>query len=119
VTEYSQKEVLSGLGFPVLCFSQGVVLCRDTPEELTEANRLGLKRGWFDDLLIVGVNLVAVRVKGATKLHGVGRFGGWNVFGEQKIRVSLSFASPPEPIALDEVKQHVLRSFEEWEGWST
>jgi hypothetical protein len=77
----------------------GGVLCRDTPEELTEANRLGLKRGWFDDLLIVGINLVAVRVKGATKLHGVGRFGGWNVFGEQKIRVSLSFAGASRAVA--------------------
>lgn len=59
------------------------------------------------------------RVNGATKLHGLGRFGGWNVFLEQKIRASLSFAGPPEPISLDEVKKHVLRSFDEWEEWST
>ena len=40
-------------------------------------------------------------------------------FFNQEIRAELTFAGTPEPIDLDEVKQHVLRSFEEWEGWST
>jgi hypothetical protein len=60
-----------------------------------------------------------MRVTTARKLHGRGRFGGHNLFFNQEIRAELTFAGPSEPIALDEVKRHVLRAFEEWEGWST
>jgi hypothetical protein len=82
-------------------------------------NRLGLKRRAFDDLLVVGSKAVATRVATARKLHGRGRFGGHNLFFNQEIRAELTFAGPSGPIALDEVKRHVLRAFEEWEGWST
>jgi hypothetical protein len=55
-------------------------------------------------MLIVEANGKAYKVPGAKKLHGVGPFGGYNIFLNQKIKVELLFEGNPFQITADEVK---------------
>lgn len=112
-----EQEPLEALQFPVLCFSQNLVLVVSSQEELTTTNKAALRNGFFANLLLVGSNSVGAQVKGARKLHGIGPFGGFNLFLNQRIRVALEFAGPPFAVELDDVKQRVQASFRNWHGW--
>ena len=110
---------MPNLTYPVLCFSSGSVnVCFDF-KQLVSANRLGLKSGYFDDLLIVDSNLVAHKVRGATKLRGRGFLRGWGTFLNQKIEVKLNFEEPAFSVRLDEIKDRTLRIVEVQHGWET
>jgi hypothetical protein len=111
---------LPGIEFPVLCFNQDIILVHHTYDEVTTASKAGLKGGWYDGLLIVSANSVAIRVKGATKLYGDGRFWGYNVFLNQRIHVGLEFDEPSFEISLGAVKSEVHRSLtKEYDLWSS
>jgi hypothetical protein len=115
----SREDWLDALAFPVLCFNDALVIVMGTREELTTATKAGLASGWFDDLRIVGSNDVAVTIKTARKLRGVGPFGGYNIFLNQRIQVELEPAGTPEPIDVSEVRERTLRSLEQWHGWQS
>lgn len=111
---------LPGIEFPVLGFNQDVIVVHKTYDELTTATKGGVKGGWYDGLLIVGANSVAIKAKGGKKLHGVGRFWGYDVFLDQRIRVGLEFNGSPFEISLDAVKNEVHRSLtKEYDFWSS
>ena len=84
-----------------------------------QTTRAGIKNGMFKDLLIVDSAMMAFRIKDAKKVHGIGLFGGWNIFLNQKIRVELEIQEKPTKITMEEVKQKVLQSFSAWHGWSS
>jgi len=106
------------LNFPVICFHRQFALLVKDWENLTTTTKTALKRGNFDNLLIVDSTGQAVRVKGARRLHGIGPFGGYNIFLNQRIKVTLEYDGAPFQMSLEEVKERIFRSFEEWEGWS-
>lgn len=118
-TKDGQDPSLDALEFPVLCFNQGLLVAFETMDELTQANKRALKNGWFDGLLVIGSNLIAIRMRGARKLHGIGRMRGYNVFLEQRIRVALEPGQPPTEMVLADVKKLVRESFRQWHGWSS
>ena len=105
------------LRFPVLCFSQNLALVTQTEEDLTTCSKVGLRNGYFDNLLLVDSSGRGVRVKGAKKLHGIGPFWGYNMFLNQTIKVELIVAGEPFKVSLEEVKERVLDSFKKWHGW--
>ncbi len=105
--------------FPVLRFSQMLVGVKNKEDDLTTCTKVALKKGFFDDMLIVEASGKAYKVTGAKKLHSVGPFGGYNVFLNQKIKVELLFEGNPFQITADEVKRRVLLSFKKRHGWST
>jgi hypothetical protein len=109
----------ANIEFPVICFYGKLIRVADSYDSLTRTTKAGVKNGMFRDLFIVDRTETEFYVKDAKKLHGIGIFGGWNIFLNQKIRVQLEIDEEPKKITLDEVKQKVLKSFSSWHGWSS
>ena len=108
------------LTYPVLgVFPGGGLKIAATPADLTTYTARGLKRGHFNDLRLVDSSAKWFRVRSARKLHGVGRWGGYNIFFNQWIRVVLEIEDENREASLDEVTQIVLRDFDAWDGWKS
>ena len=108
------------LTYPVLgVFRSGALTIAATSVYLTTYTKRGLKRGHFNGLCLVDSRSKWFRVRSAHKLHGVGRFGGYNVFLNQWIRVELEIEDEHREATIDEVKALVLRDFESWDGWKS
>lgn len=110
---------VDAISFPILCFSQGLTLVMDTLNELTTCNKTALNNGYFDSMSIVDSSSTEYKICGARKLRGVGPFGGYNLFLNQRIEVALQFGEQSVQVSLEEIKQKVLRSFKQWHGWSS
>ncbi len=110
---------VSDLQFPVLCFWRHLFRIEKTAEAFTTTTKAGLKNRMFDNVLVIGSNSQAVRVKSARKLHGVGPFWGYNIFLNQRIKVELIFDGEPFQISVEDVRKRVLASFKQWHGWQT
>lgn len=110
---------VSAIKFPVLRFSQNLVGVQRAEDELTTCTKVALKKGFFNEMLVLEESGKAYKVKGAKKLHGVGPFWGYNIFLNQMIKVELLFEGNPFQITVDEVKKRVLLSFKRRHGWST
>jgi hypothetical protein len=113
------NEPLDAIEFPAACFNQTTVYVAPTAESATVCTRAALAGGWYDGLLVVGSNSVAVRIKNARKLHGVGLFWGYNIFLNQRIRVELVVEEKGLNLSLEEVKTLVFASFRKRYGWRT
>jgi hypothetical protein len=105
------------LVFPVICFNQGIFEIMEDFDKLTTCNKLGLKRGWYNRLLIIDSLGKSIRVKSARKLHGVGRFWGYTVSLNQRIKVELTYDGEPFQMTVEEVRKHVRASLNTWDGW--
>ena len=108
------------LTYPVLgVFPSGALKIAATPKYLTTYTMRGLRRGHFNDLRVVDSRSKWFRVRSAHKLHGLGRFGGYNLFFNQWIRVGLDLDDEHRDANVDEVRSIVLKDFESWDGWRT
>ncbi len=110
---------VSDLQFPVVCFWRHLFRIETTAETFTTTTKAGIKNRMFDNVLVIGSNGQAVRVKSARKLHGVGPFWGYNIFLNQRIKVELTFDGEPFQMSVDDVRKRVLASFKQWHGWQT
>jgi hypothetical protein len=80
----------------------GLVVCR----------KIDLKagqRGRFGRATIVDSESMAWEMDGATKLHGVGPFWGYNIFLSQTIRVRPNITVSPKPAQIEEIKSEVAK----------
>lgn len=109
----------TGLQFPCICISQGIVIVVSEEEAVTTCTTAAIKNGWHREMLLVDTEGNARVVCGAEVLHGIGRFGGFNLFLNRRVRVRLQFRGGAFHLPLAELKRRVLDSFREWEGWST
>lgn len=106
------------LTYPILgVFPNGALKIAVTPAYLTTYTARGLRRGYFNELRIVDSRSKWFRVRSARKLHGLGRFGGYDIFLNQWIRVGLDIEDTHREASLDEVKEIVLKDFDSWDGW--
>lgn len=103
--------------YPVICFEKDFFRIRYNEESLTTTTRAGLKNGLFTNLFIIDSMYRGFKVKSAQKLYGVGLFGGYNIFLNQKIKVELLFEGEPQEVSLDEIKKRIIQSFRKWDGW--
>jgi hypothetical protein len=111
---------VSDFKFPVICFGPNFCLrIRQDWDSLTITTRAGLKNGLFDHLLIVDSQGCVLSVKNAKKLYGVGRFWGYNIFLNQRIKVELITEDKTIQISVEEVKKYVFKSFANWHGWAS
>ena len=110
---------VTDFSYPVLCFNQGIMEIMPNEDTLTTSNKLGLRRAWYKGLLVIDTHGTTCKVRDAKKLHGVGWFGGYNLFLNQRIKVELVFEGPPFQMSVEEVRQRVLDSFKRWSGWKT
>jgi hypothetical protein len=120
---YSTKEKIilteTDLRFPVIYFCVPFLASVEHNfETLTTATKVGLKKGSFDNMLIVGSDGKAVKIRNARKLHGIGPFWGYNIFLNQKIKVELVKDGDIFDISIDDVRNRVLQSFKKWHGWA-
>ena len=108
------------LTYPVLgVFPSGGLKIAATPKYLTVYTSRGLKRGHFNDLRLVDSRSKWFRVRSASKLNGVGRFSGYNLFFNQWIRVALDIEDEGRHADLEEVRAIVLKDFDSWDGWKS
>ena len=106
------------LQFPVLgTFPNGSLEIASSPSALTLNTSTGLKKGYYDGLRLVDSRARWFRVRGARKLHGVGPFGGYTIFLNQRIRVALDLEDEERVADLDELRGIVLADFDAWHGW--
>jgi hypothetical protein len=109
---------VTDISFPALVvFDDGGFLTYRDENRLTSTNALGLKKGCYNGLLIIGSDGMAVRTKGARKLHGIGRFWGYNLFFNRWIKVELIFDGEPFLMDTEELKQVVLKHLHNSFAW--
>ena len=106
------------LVFPVIAiFPNGDFQFAPSAAHLTRNTAVGLKEGYYDGLRIVDSRGKWFKVRTARKLHGIGRFGGYNLFLNQRIRVSLDLEDEHRDASVEDVKGIVLSNFNDWQGW--
>ena len=108
------------LAFPALgILSNGTLIVLPTAAHLTLNTAVGLRDGFYDGFRIVDSDGRWSRVRSAMKIAGVGRFWGYNVFLNQRIRVRLDLENERKQASADEVRAMVLDEFDTWPGWES
>ena len=109
---------IDSLEYPVLVFSDGLVVPERSADELTRCTAHALSRRYFDGCIAADVTGRAIKIKTAHKLHGIGPFWGFNIFFNRRLRVSLVFDGDPFRMSLDEVRLRVMEAlYNEIVGW--
>jgi hypothetical protein len=103
--------VIESFKYPVLTFAATLTVPVISADRLTQCTKHALNNRHFAGLVIVDSAGKAVRVRNARKLHGVGPFGGYDIFLDQKIRVELELDGAPFQMNLDEVKSRLMADF--------
>ncbi len=98
-------------------FPNGSFQIASSAAALTRNTAVGLKQGFYDGLRIVDSRGKWFGVRSARKLHGIGRFGGFNIFLNQRIRVALDLEDENRTASVEEVRGIVLADFQAWDGW--
>jgi hypothetical protein len=101
--------------FPIVAFQadDGYWIYRNW-DTLTTANTTALRNGYFDHLLLVDSAGHAIEVDGATKLHGIGPFMGFNVFLQRRMRVEPKFKGELFDLSTDDVRKLVFKSWKQF-----
>jgi len=106
------------LKYPVLAkFPNGSFQIASSSASLTRNTSVGLKEGYYNGLQIVDSRGKWFRVRGARKLHGIGRFGGYTLFLNQRIRVAIDLEEENREADVEDVRRIVLTDFQAWHGW--
>ena len=108
------------LDFPALgTLSSGTLIVLPTAAHLTLNTAVGLREGFYVGFRVVDSNGRWFRVRSATKIGGVGRFWGYNLFLNQRIRVLLDLEEEHKQASTNEVREMVLDEFDTWPGWES
>jgi len=110
---------IEGIVFPILAFYGKEMLIYREPSELLQTTRAALKGGLFDGLKICASDGCRFVVTGARKIRGIGAFGGWNVFLNQRIEVELDVQASSPDWDEGEIKKAVARELRSWSGWKS
>ena len=108
---------IESLEYPVLRFVRGMVFPGRNADEVTQSSNTALLKGFFREQLIVDSAGRAIRVKGARKLCGVGRFGGYNIFLNQRIKVELMLEERVQQMDTNQLRQQVLDALGGRQAW--
>jgi hypothetical protein len=106
--------------FPAIYFyADGAMGIADDADDLEISTRLALKSKAHRGLRIIDDSGRELLVRDAVKTGHVGRFGGWNIFLTQWIRVRLVCEEVAGHRSVDQVRSMVLAYFSRWHGWSS
>lgn len=107
--------------FPVLTVSKkNVATFIRTEDELTSCTKLGLTKGHFKGLVIVDSEGERFEVKSAEKVSTLGLFWGFNLFGDQRLRIKLNLNETKSRMELEEFKKLVIKVINSNRGfWSS
>jgi hypothetical protein len=109
--------IIEPLDYPVLRFVRGMVFPARNVDEITQCSKTALRKGFFRQQLIVDSAGRALKVEGARKLCGIGRFWGYNVFLNQRIKVELVLQESVQHMDPNELRQHVLHALRGRQAW--
>ncbi len=84
---------------------------KNQADELTVCSSVALKKGYFNDLLIVDSNRNAFPVIGVKQIGYIGPLWGFSLFYSRKLRVQLLLDNP-SLLALEEIKSLACRVVE-------
>ncbi len=112
---------MAAIEFPVVVFGQGWALIVPDWKTLTTTTRVGLKKGEYDDAMLVDSAGNAVRIRGAREMQRIKPLWGSRLLSvfNPWIRVELQFEGEPHEIPVMQLRQRLFRSFQEWHGWSS
>jgi hypothetical protein len=105
--------------FPVITFKYSYYLIEYKADiaNLTSCNKLGLKKGYYNELEIVDSTGNLFIVNKAVKTGTRGCFWGYDIFLNQKIQVSLELKDVVKQIALNDLKSKTWNMIEKNMGF--
>lgn len=96
----------------MLAIENQVVEVYHNDDELTQCSRTALSDGWFKGLTLIDAELRRFTVRDATKIGTIGALWGFDIFLNQRLRVSLQFAGLEEKVSLEQVKGMLQRAID-------
>lgn len=103
---------MNRLSFPVLAIKNQVVHVYHDDDALSQCSRTALSNGWFKNLILIDAELRRFTVRHATKVGTVGALWGFDVFLNQRLRVSLQLVGLEEKLSLEQVKGMLQRAID-------
>jgi hypothetical protein len=97
------------LSYPVVQFSRGLVFPARDALEFTTCSKSALRNGFYSNLSVIDSSGRAWRCKSASKLHGVGMFWGYNIFLNQRIRITVEMLDCGV-VSTEKLRNDVLRA---------
>lgn len=115
-----QDKKLEQMQFPVLCITKKYSRVEKSLDAFQVTTAAGLKNGIYKNITVIDSSGMVFKVKDAKKLHGVGLFGGYNLFLNQKIKVSIEFEDYTENLSIDDFKEKIWKQVKKEEYfWSS
>lgn len=107
--------------FPVLSISKkNTATFIRTEDELTSCTKLGLSKGHFNGLVIVDSEGEHFEVLHAEKVAPLGPFWGFNIFGDQRLRIKLVLKESSGQVKLEDFKKLIMKVINSDRGfWSS
>ena len=104
------------MSFPALSFSRGLVLLIDSTDNITRCTKLGLKKGFYQDLVVVDSNsyrFQAVDAREVRRLRFKFSLRGFLSFLDRNpdLEIEIFFESSPAKMSVEEVKKMIFNSF--------
>ncbi|GGG59620.1 hypothetical protein [Hymenobacter glacieicola] len=103
--------------FPVALFTnQSRPYIYKSEEDLTTANAKALKNNFFNDSFIVDSSNYKFLITSVEKIHGIGLFGGYNIFLNQKVRIKLNLIRDLKELSLNNFLSEVIKRKKHYHG---
>lgn len=113
------KTSIAALKFPILAFVRDMVFPVRSQEEATQCTKYALNSGYFSGQILVDSDGVAIEVKEARKLHGIGALWGYDIFLNQRIKVEIELEAHSEQLlSLHAIKGRVLKALRGPQEWN-
>lgn len=115
-----QGEYLNQMRFPIICITNNYLRVEKSLNTFQVTTVAGLNNGIYKNITVIDSSGKVFKVKNARKLHGVGIFGGYNIFLNQKIKVCIEFESETGDLSLDDFKDKIWEQIKKEEHfWSS
>jgi hypothetical protein len=98
--------------FPVVIIYDSDIVVYELKDDLMVCRMSDLKaadQGRYAPGTIIDFNSIAWQMIGAEKAHAIGRFFGFNVFLDQRIRVRLKFAEGPKAANIEWIRTEIVK----------
>ena len=100
--------------FPVLVIQRNKFYFFTDWDHFTTGHRSALVRSAYTDQFLLDSMGFGMTIVQAKKVHGIGFFKGWNLLGNQKIRLEYQLADDRRKYCLDEIKNLIIGCLEKW-----
>ncbi|MBL8713619.1 MAG: hypothetical protein JNM12_12025 [Alphaproteobacteria bacterium] len=103
------------LRFPVLVIKRNTFYFFTDWAHFSTGHRSAFVRNEYKNQFLLDSNGFGMTIADAKKLHGIGFFNGWTLFGNQKIKLEYLVESDCRKYTVDEVKSLIINSLSKWQ----